>query len=52
MRKLTFIISTHEMKTSDLIEQSADPLEVVIQIDDTDELMKHFGIYKNENEQS
>jgi hypothetical protein len=36
------------MNIEDQIEQ--EPLEVVVQIDNTDELMKYFGIYKNECE--
>ena len=36
------------MKTADHIEASEEPLDVVLPLDDTEEMQRHFGIYTSE----
>ena len=38
------------MKTCDFIEWAEEPLDAPVLIDNTDELMRHFGIYRDERE--
>jgi hypothetical protein len=36
------------MKTADLIEMAEDPLEIIVPVDSTDEMQRHFGDYTPE----